>query len=62
MSKLLRDSKLLSTGGGTATLKGCLDMYEGVFCCHSDWGMGTTGIPHMGARNTIHSALPRAVE
>lgn len=27
MSMLLRDSKLFSTGGGTTTLKGCLDMY-----------------------------------
>lgn len=62
MSKLLRDSKLFSTGGGTAILKGYLDMYGGVICGHSDGGMGTTGIPQVGARDAIHPSLLRAIE
>lgn len=56
MSKPLRGSKLFSTGGGTATLRGCLDMmYAVVFCGHSEggwapqafhmWGPGMLDIP-----------------
>lgn len=42
--------------------KGYLDMYGGVICGHSDGGMGTTGIPQVGARDAIHPSLLRAIE
>lgn len=61
MSKLLRGSKLFSIGDGTATL-GMFGRVWGWCCQHSDPEKGTTGIPHVGARDAVHSALPGAVK
>jgi hypothetical protein len=64
MSQLLRGSELISTEGGTATFKECLDVYRSFFfCCYGDWGIGvgTTGIPQVGARDALHLALLRMV-